>query len=320
MLHPVAQDRDERASKKKNEGPEKPREEAKEPHRSSGDSRRYDMFSKLLQASAVATLIFSSVTAHAACTPAISDANLIAPGKLQLSINPTNPPQQFVDKDGQLQGLNVELAHELSKRLCLPVELIRMDFPAMVPAMTAGRIDGIDTGMFWTEERSKLMYMVPYAAQAISVVVPPDSGTKIATEQDLIGKSSAVEVSTYQMNWLKKLSDVNVAKGGAAVEMHTFPTATNVVSALLAKQVDNALLVDSVARDLVSRGRVREVLTGLGMANTALAFRNKTAADVVVKALNAMRADGAYQALFDKFGLTVLPADQPFAIVGPGPT
>ncbi len=277
------------------------------------------MISTLLRASTVAALIFSSVAAHAACTAAISDDNLIAPGRLQLSINPTNPPQQFVDKDGQLQGLNVELAEELGKRLCLSVELVRMDFPAMMPALTAGRIDGIDTGMFWTEERSKLMYMVPYAIQAISVVVAPDSGTKIATEGDLIGKSSAVEVGSYQMNWLKKLGDASVAKGGAAVEMRTFPTATNVVIALLAGQVDNALLVDSVARDLVGRGRVKEVLSGLGMARTALAFRNKTVTDAIVKALNAMRADGAYQALFDKFGLTSLPADQPLAIAGPGP-
>jgi polar amino acid transport system substrate-binding protein len=277
------------------------------------------MFLKLLCAGAAATLILFSVAAHAACTPAISDDNLIAPGELQLSINPTNPPQQFVDKDGQLQGLNVELAQELSKRLCLQVDLIRMDFPAMIPAMNAGRIDGIDTGMFWTEERSKLMYMVPYAVQAISVVIAPDSGTKIANEEDLIGKSSAVEVSSYQMNWLKKFSDGSVAKGGAAVEMRTFPTATNVVSAVLARQVDNALLVDSVARDLVRRGQVTEVLSGLGMSRTALAFRNKTAADAVVRALNAMRTDGTYQALFEKFGLTMLPADQPVAIAGPGP-
>jgi polar amino acid transport system substrate-binding protein len=277
------------------------------------------MFSTLLRLSAAAALVFVSNAAHAACTPAIADSDLIAPGKLQLSINPTNPPQQFVDKDGQLQGLNVELAAELGKRLCLPVELIRMDFPAMIPALGAGRIDGIDTGMFWTEERSKLMYMVPYAIQAISVVVAPDSGTKIATENDLIGKSSAVEVSSYQMNWLKKLSDASVAKGAAAVEMRTFPTATNVVSALLAGQVDNALLVDSVARDLVGRGRVKEVLSGLGTARTTLGFRNKTVTDAVVKALNTMRADGSYQALFDKFGLTSMPADQPLAIAGPGP-
>ena len=277
------------------------------------------MVSKLFTACAFAALILAPVAARAACTPAIGDDNLIAPGKLQLSINPTNPPQQFVDKDGKLQGLNVELADELSKRLCLPVELVRMDFPAMIPAMNAGRIDGLNTGMFWNEERSKLMYTVPYGVQSISVVVAPNSGAKLASEQDLIGKSSAVEVSTYQMNWLKKLSDTSAAKGGASIEMRTFPTATNVVGALLAGQVDNALLVDSVARDLVGRGQVKEVLTGLGTNRTTLAFRNKAVTDAVVKALNAMRADGTYQALFTKFGLTSLPADQPLQIAGPGP-
>ncbi|MET0679255.1 MAG: transporter substrate-binding domain-containing protein [Bradyrhizobium sp.] len=278
------------------------------------------MLSKVFKFVAIATIALAPMAARAACTPAISDDNLIAPGKLQLSINPTNPPQQFVDKDGQLQGLNVELAAEIGKRICLPVELIRMDFPAMVPAMTAARLDGINTGMFWTEERSKLMFMVPAGVQAISVVVTAESGTKLANEQELIGKTSAVEVSSYQMNWLKKLSDASVAKGGGAVEMRTFPTATNVVSALLAGQVENALLVDSVARDLVSRGRVKEVLSGLGRANTAMAFRKKVVAEAVVAALTAMRADGTYQKLVDKFGLTAIPAGEPFAIAGPGPT
>jgi polar amino acid transport system substrate-binding protein len=277
------------------------------------------MFFKLLRAGGVVALMLSPVAANAACTPAISDANLIAPGKLQLSINPTNPPQQFVDKDGHLQGLNVELANELSKRLCVAIELVRMDFPAMIPAMNGGRIDGLDTGMFWSEERSRLMYTVPYGIQSIAVVVAPASGTKLATEKDLIGKSSAVEVSSYQMNWLKKLSDASVAAGGAAVEIRTFPTATNVVSTLLAGQVDDALLVDSVARDLVARGSVKQALAGLGTNRTTLAFRNRAVADAVVKALNEMRADGTYQALFDKFGLTSLPADQPLQIAGPGP-
>src|SRR5204862_5049702 len=94
-------------------------------HRSLASYWRYQMFSTLLRLSAAAALVLASPAAHAACTPAIADSDLIAPGKLQLSINPTNPPQQFVDKDGQLQGLNVELAAELGKRLCLPVELVR---------------------------------------------------------------------------------------------------------------------------------------------------------------------------------------------------
>ena len=82
------------------------------------------------------------------CAPKLSAANLVAAGKLQLAINPTLPPQQFVDEKGELQGLNVELGRALGKRLCLTTEFVRMDFPAMVPALRAARFDGIDTGMF----------------------------------------------------------------------------------------------------------------------------------------------------------------------------
>ncbi len=278
------------------------------------------MMKFLVKVSALAAFALSPAVAFAACTVAvISDENLVEKGKLQLSINPTNPPQQFVDKDGKLQGLNVEMAAELSKRLCLPVELVRMDFPAMIPAMSAGRIDGMNTGMFWTEERSKLMYLVPNGRQSVSVVVAPDSKQAYSRPEELIGKTSAVEVSTYQMNWLKKFSEESAAKGATAIEMRTFPTATNVVSALLAGQADNALLVDSVARDLVAKGKVKEVLSGLGAARTAMSFRNKAVAEAIVKATEEMRADGSYKALFEKFGLTPLKDDEPVEIAGPGP-
>ncbi|SFT55785.1 ABC transporter substrate-binding protein [Mesorhizobium sp. YR577] len=277
------------------------------------------MFTKIIQAGTVAAFILFPAAAFAQCAPAVADKNLTEAGKLLLSINPTNPPQQFIDKDGNLQGLNVELAAEIGKRLCMPVELVRMDFPAMIPAMNAGRIDGLNTGMFWTEERSKLMYTVPYGRQSVSIVVAPDSDGEYTKPEDLLGKVSAVEVSSYQMNWLKKFSDEHAAATGEAVDMRTFPTATNVVSALLAGQVDNALLVDSVAREVVSKGRVKEALTDLGAARTTLAFSNRTVAEAVVKALNEMRDDGTYQALFDKFGLTALLPDQPLEIVGPGP-
>jgi len=36
--------------------------------------------------------------------------------------------------------------------------------------------------MLWFEERSRLMYMVAHAVQAISVFVAPDGGMKIAAE------------------------------------------------------------------------------------------------------------------------------------------
>jgi len=263
---------------------------------------------------AAATLLCASFAANA-CTPAIADADLVEPGKLLLSINPTNPPQQYVDDKGELQGLNVELAQALSKRLCTQIDLVRMDFPSMIPSMNVGRIDGMNTGMFWTAERSKLMYLVPYSTQSVSIVARTDDAKPLADINALAGKSVSVEVNSYQLNFLKKQNEGL----SEAMELRTFPTATNVVAAMFAGQVDYAALVDSVARDLVKRGRVAEVLPGQGTSRTAMAFRNKNVADAVVKALNDMRADGSYQALFDKFGLTPLPAEDAIQIDGPGP-
>ncbi|WP_313349247.1 transporter substrate-binding domain-containing protein [Paracoccus sp. (in: a-proteobacteria)] len=249
-----------------------------------------------IMAGATFLAVAGPVTAQS-CSPAISNENLVEPGKLMLSINPTNPPQ----------------------RLCMQIELVRMDFPAMIPAMNAGRIDGLNTGMFWNEERSKLMFTVPYSQQSISVAVLPDSDARLAGDQDLLGHSSAVEVNSYQMAWLKNFSDAAAAEGESTVQIRSFPTASNVVAALRAKQVDNAVLVDSVARDLVRRGQIKEALSGLGKTRATLAFRNKAVADAFVVALNDMRKDGSYAALFKNFNLTPLGQDEPLEIAGSGP-
>jgi polar amino acid transport system substrate-binding protein len=280
------------------------------------------MRARLLLLALLAAPLLAGAAHAAGCTPlvAVPADQLVTPGKLQLSINPTLPPQQYVDTNGDLQGLNVELGNELARRLCLEMVHVRMDFPPMVPALQAGRFDGINTGFFWTEARSKLFYLVPYALQSISVVVPAKSGLKIASLDDLAGKTVVIEVNTYQERWLKGQSDEMAARGKAPIVIHGFTTATEAMAALRAGQGDAAALLDYMAADLTKRGVVETELFRLGGAPTAMAFRSKAVADAVVAALTAMRADGTYAKLFAKFGLTPQPADQPFAIRGPGPT
>jgi polar amino acid transport system substrate-binding protein len=269
----------------------------------------------------LAALLLRTLPALAACTPVatVAPADLVTPGKLQLSINPTLPPQQYVDSKGELQGLNVELGNMLAEKLCLEMVHIRMDFPPMIPSLQAGRFDGINTGLFWTAERSKIFYLVPYAVQAISVVVPPGSALKPASIEDLAGKTVVIEVNTYQERWLKGQSDALVAAGKPAITIHGFTTATEAMAALRAGQGDAAALLDYMARDMTKRGIATTVLFNLGGAPSALGFRNKALAEDVVKALTAMRQDGSYGKLFEKFGLTPQPADQPFEIRGSGP-
>ena len=68
------------------------------------------------------------------CELAVSDDALIKPGTLVMSTNPTLPPMQFVDSDGNLKGMRITLGNEVAKRLCLEPEYIRIEFSAMIPA------------------------------------------------------------------------------------------------------------------------------------------------------------------------------------------
>ncbi len=251
------------------------------------------------------------------CKPALADGDLVAPGKIQMSINPTLPPQQFVDEKGELQGLNVELMKEIAKRLCLPLEFIRMDFPPMVPALTAGRFDGIDTGMFWTEERSKIAYTVPYAQQTISITVAKGK-TAFKSLEEVGGHKAGVEVNSYQERWLRGADKEQAAKGAKPIEILTFTTATDVIAALRAGQVEAAILIDQTALEIQRRGVVEITATGLGGAPTTMMYRNRTVAEKVAAALTDMKKDGTYDRLFDKFGITKAP-ESVFTIRGPGP-
>lgn len=251
------------------------------------------------------------------CAPKVPAADLVQPGKLLLAINPTLPPQQFVDEHGELQGLNVELGRELGRRICVPTEFVRMDFPAMVPALRGGRFDGIDTGMFWTEERSRLMFMVPFAQQAIGVFGMASSGLKLRSFDDLSGRVGAIEIGTYQERKAKEANEDMVKRGLKPVDLRTFSTATEATAALRAGQVEVVIIVEDAAR-AISKGRGMELLlTGFGGTDITFGFRDRAVAEAAVAAFKDIRADGTYDKLFDKFGLAKLPGD--FAIHGPGP-
>ena len=254
-----------------------------------------------------------------ACTSQLGAADLVEAGKLQLSINPTLPPQQFVDAKGELQGLNVELGRALGEKLCLHAEFVRMDFPAMVPALKGGRFDAIDTGIFWTEERSRIMFMVPYAQQAIGAFAPASSPLVLKSIEDLSGHVAGIEINTYQQRKVEQVNAEMVAKGMKPVELRAFATATDATAALRAEQVEVVITIEETAKALSKLPGMKLLLTGFGGTDITFAFRNKNVAQAAADAFTAIRKDGVYDALFDKFGMRRLP-DATFAIRGSGPS
>ena len=121
---------------------------------------------------AVSSLIAAGAAMAEDCKTKVPDSALIKPGMLVMATNPTLPPMQFVDANGDLKGMRITLGNEIAKRLCLSPEYIRIEFSAMIPGLQAGRWDVINTGIFWNEKRAAIMKMIPYESQAISISVP----------------------------------------------------------------------------------------------------------------------------------------------------
>lgn len=266
---------------------------------------------------AVVGLFFAGPAAAQSCQAKVAPPQIATAGKLVMSINPTLPPMQFVDERGQLRGLNVELGDELARRLCLAAEHVRVDFQAMVPGLQAGRWDVINTGIFWTEERSKIMYLVNYGSQAVSVLTPRGNPQNVKDIADLAGKSVAVETGTYAERRLRQYNEEFQSRGLRPMTIRTFNTGAEGYQALAAGQVDLSASIDITAAEIVQRTGLVWAIKGVGGAPIALAFRDKALASAAVEALGAMKSDGTYDRLMDKFGFAKWTEE--FAINGPGP-
>jgi len=266
-------------------------------------------------AAGAASLALASAAAAQDCEPKVSDAALIEPGKLIMSTNPTLPPMQFVDSEGELKGMRITLGNEIAERLCLEPEYVRIEFSAMIPGLQAGRWDVINTGIFWTEERAAMMQMVPYESQAISVSVPDGNPEDIASVDDLAGKVVGVEIGGFEEARLRLLAEEVAAKGLDPVEVRTFDNFATAYQALRAGQTDATVTIDSTAAEYAKRGEFDRAISGLFPTPVALAMANEELAGAIVDVMNDMMEDGSYKALLDEYG--VLANTEPFSVRGP---
>ena len=274
---------------------------------------------KLLPALASATALLISfagaANAQQACKSPVPDSALVKKGTLTMSVNPTLPPMQFVDQTGALKGMRVELGEQIAKRLCLTPEYVRIEFSAMIPGLQAGRWDVINTGIFFTEERAKLMQMLVYEDQAISISAAKGNPLKIAKPDDLSGKSIGVEIGGFEERKARELDKQLTDKGMKGMTIRTFENFAMAFQALRAGQVEVALSIDSTGAEYQKRGDFERVLNGLFPTPVALAARNKGLAAAMAKVMNDMKADGSFQKLFDQYGVKA--ADGAVTVKGP---
>jgi polar amino acid transport system substrate-binding protein len=270
---------------------------------------------------ALIALAFAQHALAQTCTPKLGHPPLARKGFLIAAINPTVAPIQYIDDDGNIIGLDVDLGNAIADRLCLKMDFQSTQFATMIPILKEGRIDMINSFMFYTPERASQVLMVPYGASAMSIVVPKTNTDPISGPEYFSGKSFAVELGTVDLKDAQAVSEALQKAGKQPIEIRTFGTYADVLQALAAGQVDGAFIGTEQAFYYRSKGQdfFRIALSGYDPHAEALAFKDPALADAVVAVMNEMGADGSFDKIFKPYRHCVLPG--PYKVTtGPIPT
>ena len=232
----------------------------------------------------------------------------VEPGKLTMSINATIPPRQYIDDQGNLQGLHPDLGNEIAKRLCLEPAYMNVEFAVQIPGLATKRWDMVNTGMYYKPERAQIMRMVPYVVNALALVVEKGNPAGVTGYESLAGEPVATEIAGFADNLIRTINDEQVAQGMETMDIKTFNTFAEAFAALGAGQVKAVFGPDAVAAYYAERGSFDVGASGLNPGlPSSFGFDGKTGqrlAHAVSNVLRDMVDDGTYNKLMSSYGAT----------------
>ena len=143
-----------------------------------------------------------AVSSEAASSEAVSTAEAapaalttVTAGKLTMSTNAAFPPYEMTTDSGDFEGIDIEVADAIAKKLGLELQVDDMDFDAALLAAQNGKSDIVMAGVTVTNERLKVMdFSDTYAEGIQSIIVP--NGSDIASPDDLAGKKIGTQRGT----------------------------------------------------------------------------------------------------------------------------
>lgn len=93
-------------------------------------------------------------------------------GVLKFGTAAITEPFSFIDGSQKIVGLDIEIAALVAQKLDMQLEIINMDFGAMIPALISGKVDMIGACITITEERAKsVLFSMPYYVGGIAALV-----------------------------------------------------------------------------------------------------------------------------------------------------
>ena len=232
--------------------------------------------------------------------------------KVRIGTEGAYPPFNYVDKNGDLQGFDVDIAKAICKAAGVECEFVMQDWDGLIPGLLAKKFDAIIASMSITQERLKKVdftnkyYLTPAkfaCKKGFKVEITPDG---------LKGMNVGVQRGTIHDNFVRD-------KFGKTVKIKSYATLDEANMDLISGRID-LVFADSVALsdgllkseagkdyDFIGPGFTDKKWFGEGIG-IAVRKNSPELVSLLNKAILDIRANGEYQKVntkhfdFDVYG------------------
>ena len=249
---------------------------------------------KKLFAVVLAALMVAALFAGCGASKSGSGVKTLEKGKLIMSTNAAFPPYEMVADDGTFEGIDVEIAGAIAKKLGLELVVDDMDFDAALLAVQQGKSDIVMAGVTVNEDRKLVMNFSDTYSKGVQVVIVKE------------GSDVTLDNLGDQMIGTQRGTTGYIYASGDYGEDHVtaYDNGASAVQALTNGQVDCVIIDSAPAKAFVAANpgltildteyTVEDYAIGMNKDNTALL-------EAVNGALKELTEDGTIPAIVEKY-------------------
>ena len=223
------------------------------------------------------------------------DTSSDAKAKLVMGTNAAFPPYEFVDDNGQIVGIDAEIAAAIAEKLGMELEIKDMEFDSLITACSGGAVDVVLAGMTVTDERKESVNFSDSYATGIQVIIVKD-GSAIAAYEDLEGKIIGVQSGTT--------GDIYCTDEFGQDNVKQFANGALAVEALKNDQVDCVIIDNEPAKAFVEANEGLKILESEYAVEDyaiAIAKENTALLEKINNAMKELKADGTIDDIIEKY-------------------
>ena len=217
---------------------------------------------------------------------------------LTMGTNAAFPPYEYYE-DETIVGIDAEVAAVIAEKLGMKLEIVDMDFGAIIGAVSTGKIDIGMAGMTVTEERLQSVNFSTSYAKGIQAIIVKE-GSAITSVDDLFAEGASFKIGVQEGT----TGDIYCTGDFGEENVLKYKVGPDAVEALKTGKVDCVIIDNEPAKAFVA---ANEGLAILESAYTdedyaiAVALENTELLDKINAALEELMEDGTLAAIVEKY-------------------